>query len=146
MLRLPRMRYIIFYKNLETLEANEEALIQFPLSLATFRRYFREFPRPPLRSLHWEVHKYCEPSFSGCVDYLRKRIRYVSLKRVDDTAVVIQEQNWTFSGHNDQIKQIDDECKKLRRLGDNMAEPFEGKVYKNVIISWNGHLILLWKI
>ncbi|XP_023311572.1 uncharacterized protein LOC111692090 [Anoplophora glabripennis] len=92
------------------------------------RRYFKEFPRPPLRSLHWEVHKYCEPSFSGCVDYLRKRIRLVSLKRADDTTVVMQEQNWTMTNHSEQIKQIDEECKKLKKIGNNVAEPFEGPI------------------
>lgn len=31
------------------------------------RQYFQGFPRPPLRSLHWEVHKNCPDSFLDCV-------------------------------------------------------------------------------
>ncbi|KAJ8921357.1 hypothetical protein NQ315_002972, partial [Exocentrus adspersus] len=95
-------------------------------STAAPRRNFKEFPRPPLRSLHWEVHKFCEPSFIGCVEYLLKRIRQVSLKRNDDTAVVMLEQKWTFLNNSQQITQIDEECKKLRDIGDRIAEPFEG--------------------
>ncbi|KAJ8966943.1 hypothetical protein NQ314_003206, partial [Rhamnusium bicolor] len=61
-----------------------------------------------------------------CIDYLRKRIRYTSLKRVDDTAVVMQEQHWSFTNNTNQIYQIDEECKKLRNIGNTAAVPFEG--------------------
>nr|XP_023012628.1 uncharacterized protein LOC111502717 isoform X1 [Leptinotarsa decemlineata] len=90
------------------------------------RRYFKEFPRPPLRSLHWEVHKFCEPSFRECVEYLKRRIKLTASRRVDDTAVVMQEQKWTFPNNSAQINQIDEECKKQRRKDDTLADPFEG--------------------
>ncbi|KAJ8977379.1 hypothetical protein NQ317_001979 [Molorchus minor] len=89
------------------------------------RRFFMENPRPPLRSLHWEVRKSCELSFSECVNYLRKKIMYTSLKRVDDTAIVIQEHNWTVN-NTLQIQTVDEECKKMRRRDDILADPFEG--------------------
>jgi len=31
-----------------------------------------QFPDPPLRSVHWEVRKYCELDFVDCVQYLHE--------------------------------------------------------------------------
>ncbi|KAJ8950567.1 hypothetical protein NQ318_015700 [Aromia moschata] len=64
--------------------------------------------------------------FFGCVEYLNKRLRYTALKRVDDTAVVMKEQKWTLQNNSEQIQQVEAECKKMRRIGDTIADPFEG--------------------
>ncbi|XP_060526923.1 uncharacterized protein LOC132702357 [Cylas formicarius] len=90
------------------------------------RANYKSFPKPPLRSLHWEVNKYCDRSFLQCVDYLRKKVRMTSLKREDDSAVVIQEQRWERVKNAEQIGQIEFECKKLRDADDHYARPFEG--------------------
>nr|CAI5852883.1 unnamed protein product [Callosobruchus analis] len=66
------------------------------------REYYKKFPKPPLRSLHWEVAMYCEPSFHECIEYLWKK------------------------NHSAQISIVDEECKKMRRIDDVVADPFEG--------------------
>ncbi|XP_057660272.1 uncharacterized protein LOC130896294 isoform X1 [Diorhabda carinulata] len=90
------------------------------------RIYHRSFPKPPLRSLHWEVHMYCEPSFRECVDYLAKKIRYTSLRRADDTSVMMIEQRWSWKKNQKQIEIVDAECLKNREIDETMADPFEG--------------------
>ncbi|XP_068909627.1 uncharacterized protein [Tenebrio molitor] len=90
------------------------------------REYYKGFPRPPLRSLHWEVHKYCEQSLVECANYLRKRIRHAGMKRVDDTAVVIHEQQWDFANNSKQIEIVDNDCRKMKEVDDVQANPFEG--------------------
>lgn len=102
------------------------------------REYYRVFPRPPLRSLHWEVHKYCEPSFLECVDYLRKRVRKAGLRRIDDTAVVVHEQQWSEDNENNtqQIEIVEKECRKMKRVDDVQANPFEGKRIISSIINY----------
>lgn len=67
------------------------------------REHYAAFPRPPLRSLHWEVHRFCEPSFLSCVEYLGRRTRGAGLKRSDDTAVVMQEQHWNLRNDSQQV-------------------------------------------
>ncbi|CAG9857817.1 unnamed protein product [Phyllotreta striolata] len=90
------------------------------------RQYFKHFPRPPLRSLHWEVHKHCEPSFMECLDYLAKKIRGVAARRVDDTSEIMMKQKWNWKKNSAEIKQVDEECKKNKRIDDVIADPFEG--------------------
>uniref|UniRef100_A0AAR5Q4Q1 EGF-like domain-containing protein n=2 Tax=Dendroctonus ponderosae TaxID=77166 RepID=A0AAR5Q4Q1_DENPD len=88
------------------------------------RTNFQYFPKPPLRSLHWEVHRYCEPSFLHCVDYLRKKLKHVALSRQDDTSIVAQENNW--EANSTKLIQINEECIRMRKLDEEIAEPFEG--------------------
>ncbi|CAH1113468.1 unnamed protein product [Psylliodes chrysocephalus] len=90
------------------------------------RIYFKTFPRPPLRSLHWEVHKYCESSFMECVNYLAKKLRGVAARRTDDTSIVMMKQHWKWKTNTAQIEQVDEECKKNKKLDDHIADPFEG--------------------
>lgn len=92
------------------------------------REYFGAFPRPPLRSLHWEVHRFCEPSFLSCVEYLNKRIRNTGLKRSDDTSVVIVEQHWNLQFHSQQVNATEEECRKMLKVDDRLANPFEGPI------------------
>lgn len=90
------------------------------------RSYYKHFPRPPLRSLHWEVRQYCEANFTTCVDYLAKKIKYTALRRTDDTSFVIQEQKWDRLKDTEQYKQVDRECEKMKKVDDTMADPFAG--------------------
>ncbi|XP_072392019.1 uncharacterized protein [Diabrotica undecimpunctata] len=90
------------------------------------RPYYKFFPKPPLRSLHWEVHQFCEPSFRDCVEYLSKKLQYVALRRSDDTTVVMLEQRWSWRKNEQQIVQVDAECLRNKRLDDTIADPFEG--------------------
>lgn len=92
------------------------------------KEFYLTFPRPPLRSLHWEVHKFCEPSFLECVKYLQKRIRNSGLRRQDDTNVVIQEQGWSRSNHTEQIDTVEEECRKMQKVDNIRADPFQGPI------------------
>ncbi|KAK4881414.1 hypothetical protein RN001_004733 [Aquatica leii] len=94
------------------------------------RDYFKYFPRPALRSLHWEVHKYCETSFLSCVEYLNRQIRQTGLKRADDTAIVMQEQQWNYLNHSKQIDVVESECRKMQKADDIAANPFQGPIEK----------------
>lgn len=96
------------------------------------REYFARFPKPPLRSLHWEVHKNCEESFLQCVNYLKKKVRQAGIKRGDDTVTVIKEQKWNMQMNAQQIEIVNEECKKMQRADDVQANPFEGKKIKEI--------------
>lgn len=90
--------------------------------------YFHSFPKPPLRSLHWEVHKHCEPSFLSCVEYLKNKIKNTGLKREDDTSIVIHEQEWNKVNNSEQISTVEAECRKLKKIDKERADPFEGPI------------------
>lgn len=92
------------------------------------RTYFSAFPKPALRSLHWEVHSYCEPSFVSCVEYLGRKLKQVQFKRKDDTNVVVEEEGWILGDQNytQQIDGTDSDCRKLLDLDNAIATPFEG--------------------
>ncbi|KAF5299301.1 hypothetical protein FQA39_LY02474 [Lamprigera yunnana] len=92
------------------------------------REYFKYFPRPSLRSLHWEVRKYCDPSFISCVEYLTRQIKYTGLKRGDDTAIVIQEQQWDYANDSEQINAVESDCRKMQKSDDILANPFQGPI------------------
>lgn len=93
------------------------------------REYYAYFPRPPLRSLHWEVNKYCEESFISCVEYLHGRIKRTDLRRSDDSAIVVLQQNWTMERNRNQILAVEAECKKMRTNSEVLTNPFEGEIY-----------------
>lgn len=88
--------------------------------------YHAFFPKPPLRALHWEVNKFCEVSFITCVEYLQGRIKKTDLRRTDDSAIVMMQQNWTLESNRQQIVAVEEDCKKMRAKGDTFFNPFEG--------------------
>ncbi|XP_030762009.1 uncharacterized protein LOC115886845 [Sitophilus oryzae] len=90
------------------------------------RLYHQHFPRPPLRSLHWEVRLNCEESFIRCVDYLRGKIKGTALRRQDDTSIVVQENQWRYPNNSREIDQTDLECRKTLKTDFNYAPPFDG--------------------
>lgn len=61
-----------------------------------------------------------------CVEFLSKKIKYTDLRRTDDTAVVMQEQGWTMENNRNQVEQVDQECQKMKKKDDILANPFEG--------------------
>ncbi|GJQ83488.1 hypothetical protein Trydic_g19280 [Trypoxylus dichotomus] len=92
------------------------------------REYYGKFPKPSLKSLHWEVQEFCEPSFLSCMKYMKRKLKEVGLKRQDDTAVVMTEQNWTREENWQMIKEVDNECVKMREKDDKLADPFQGPI------------------
>lgn len=89
-------------------------------------QYFSEFPKPPLRSLHWEVNKYCDVSFYQCIKYLGSKIQNVVLRREDDPVYVSKIMNWSLTNNSKEIMAIDMDCKNLSRTAFWDAAPFEG--------------------
>ncbi|XP_071055696.1 uncharacterized protein [Onthophagus taurus] len=90
------------------------------------RLFFAMFPRPPLRSLHWEAQKFCEPSFLECMEYIKVKLKGTGIKREDDTSVVIQEQKWSLVNQSEQIDEVENECRKQALKDDELADPFLG--------------------
>lgn len=62
-----------------------------------------------------------------CVNYLAKKLRGVAARRTDDTSIVMMKQHWKWKTNTAQIEQVDEECKKNKKLDDHIADPFEGK-------------------
>lgn len=89
-------------------------------------KYFARNPKPPLRSLHWEVKVHCEDLFLNCIEYLNNRVKHTELRRKDDTSVIIHEQEWYGRNFSKQIDTVEMECKQLRKRDDSLAKPFEG--------------------
>lgn len=90
--------------------------------------FFSGFPRPPLRSLHWEVQNHCELSFLDCLKYLHKRIELTALQRKSDTSVVINEHNWFGDNFKDQIDSVDEDCQNMLEREEKYMRPFEGPI------------------
>ncbi|XP_044017201.1 protein kinase C-binding protein NELL2-like, partial [Aphidius gifuensis] len=91
-------------------------------------RLYEEFPKPPLRSLHWEVHKYCDDGFIKCLKYLDNTIRSTSLRRVDDTITVIKDNHWNISNNNAEIIAIQTECQTAQQRDNLTFVPFQGPI------------------
>ncbi|PNF29296.1 hypothetical protein B7P43_G08946 [Cryptotermes secundus] len=93
------------------------------------RTFFKEFPDPPLRTLHWEVRKYCELGFQDCVQYLHEKVLEATFRRNVDTLTVSRENNWSRPNNTKQIEEADRECQRLRKL--DWVTAFPNRQLKN---------------
>ncbi|XP_039302003.1 uncharacterized protein LOC120356977 [Solenopsis invicta] len=93
-------------------------------------RLYEEFPKPGLRSLHWEVRKHCEASFIECLKYLERIIRLTTLRREDDTITVMREQKWNEVNNTEQIMAAQRDCQIAQRRDNFTAVPFQGSIGK----------------
>nr|XP_034196363.1 uncharacterized protein LOC117611947 [Osmia lignaria] len=91
-------------------------------------RLYEEFPKPPLRSLHWEVRKYCDASFVECLKYLEGVIKDTPLKREDDTVTIMKEQKWKVENNTKQIQAVQRDCQTAQRRDELTALPFQGPI------------------
>ncbi|XP_028047516.2 uncharacterized protein LOC105836441 [Monomorium pharaonis] len=91
-------------------------------------RLYEEFPKPGLRSLHWEVRKHCEASFVECLKYLERTIRLTALRREDDTITVMREQKWNLVNNSEQILAAQRDCQIAQRRDNITAVPFQGPI------------------
>ncbi|XP_077275500.1 uncharacterized protein LOC143904570 [Temnothorax americanus] len=91
-------------------------------------RLYEEFPKPGLRSLHWEVRKHCEASFVECLKYLERIIRLTALRREDDTVMVMREQKWDPVNNTEQILAAQRDCQIAQRRDNLAAVPFQGPI------------------
>ncbi|XP_043465784.1 growth arrest-specific protein 6-like [Leptopilina heterotoma] len=92
------------------------------------RRLYEEFPKPPLKILHWEVHKECETSFVLCLKYLQRIASLSALRREDDTVTIMLEHNWTLPNNTQQINITQSECERKNKSEDQLFEPFKGPI------------------
>lgn len=93
-------------------------------------RLYEEFPKPGLRSLHWEVRKHCEASFVECLKYLERIIKLTALRREDDTVTVMREQKWNLINNTEQILAAQRDCQIAQRRDNLTAVPFQGPIGK----------------
>lgn len=91
---------------------------------------YEEFPRPGLRSLHWEVRKHCEASFVECLKYLERIIRLTALRREDDTVTIMREQKWNLVNNTEQILAVQRDCEIAQGQDNLAAAPFQGPIGK----------------
>lgn len=96
---------------------------------ATSRPY-EEFPRPGLRSLHWEVRKHCDASFVECLKYLERIIKFMALKREDDTVTIMREQKWNLVNNTEQILAAQRDCQTAQKRDNLTMVPFQGPIGK----------------
>lgn len=93
-------------------------------------RLHEEFPKPGLRSLHWEVRKHCDASFVECLKYVERMIRLTALKREDDTVTVMRQQKWNPTNNSEQILAAQRDCQMAQKRDDLAAMPFQGPIGK----------------
>ncbi|CAK9804389.1 hypothetical protein ANTPLA_LOCUS4031 [Anthophora plagiata] len=94
----------------------------------TTSRLYEEFPKPPLRSLHWEVRRHCDASFVECLKYLERIITLTALKREDDTVTIMKEQEWNLADNAKQIQAAQKDCQATQKRDDLTALPFQGPI------------------
>ncbi|KAI4482767.1 hypothetical protein M0804_008620 [Polistes exclamans] len=94
---------------------------------------YEEFPNPTLRSVHWEVRKYCDASFVECLKYLGRIIKLTGLRRKDDTVTVMKEQKWSLANNTEQILAVQRDCVETQRHDNQTMHPFQGPIGKKDI-------------
>lgn len=93
-------------------------------------KLYQDFPKPPLRSLHWEVHRFCANSFTECLKYLETTVQLTTLKRSDDTITIMKQNNWNLINHSKQILSIQKDCQAAQRRDNLTFIPFQGPIGK----------------
>nr|XP_012140862.1 PREDICTED: uncharacterized protein LOC100878185 [Megachile rotundata] len=91
-------------------------------------RFYEEFPKPPLRSLHWEVRKYCDSSFVECLKYLEGVIKETAFRREDDTVTIMKEQKWNLADNTKQIQAAQRDCQAAQKRDELTVLPFQGPI------------------
>ncbi|XP_076627864.1 uncharacterized protein LOC143345036 [Colletes latitarsis] len=91
-------------------------------------RFYEEFPKPPLRSLHWEVRRHCDASFVGCLKYLERTIKLTALRREDDTVTIMKEQKWNLVNNTKQLLSVQRDCQMAQRRDNLTMVPFQGPI------------------
>ncbi|XP_076664972.1 uncharacterized protein LOC143367231 [Andrena cerasifolii] len=91
-------------------------------------RLYEDFPKPPLRSLHWEVRRHCEASFVECLRYLERIIKLIALRREDDTVTIMNEQKLDVIKNTDQVLAAQKDCMAAQRRDNLTMVPFQGPI------------------
>jgi hypothetical protein len=104
-------------------------------------RLYEDFPKPNLRSLHWEVRKHCAASFIECLKYLERKLRLTELRREDDTVTIMLQQNWRLPENSEQILIAQNACQMALKRDDLTAVPFQGPIGKCIRNSPRSHVI-----
>ncbi|XP_011645845.1 uncharacterized protein LOC105432644 [Pogonomyrmex barbatus] len=91
-------------------------------------RLYEEFPKPGLRSLHWEVRKHCEASFIECLKYLNRIIKLTALRRENDTITIMRQQKWNLANNTKQILAAQRDCQVAQGRDNLTMIPFQGPI------------------
>lgn len=97
-------------------------------------RLYEEFPRPGLRSLHWEVRKHCDASFVECLKYLDRIIKLTALRREDDTVTVMRKHKWSLTNNTEQILAAQRDCQTAQKRDNITMIPFQGPIGKCIYL------------
>jgi len=104
-------------------------------------KLYEDFPKPNLRSLHWEVRKHCAASFIECLKYIERKIQLTELRREDDTVTIMLQQNWKLPENTEQILTAQNDCQNALKRDDLTAAPFQGPIGKCIRNSPRSHAI-----
>ncbi|XP_012062493.1 PREDICTED: uncharacterized protein LOC105625785 [Atta cephalotes] len=91
-------------------------------------KLYEEFPKPGLRSLHWEVHKHCEASFVECLKYLERIIKLTVFRRENDTVTIMRKRKWNLMNNTEQIMTVQRDCQTAQREDNLIVVPFQGPI------------------
>lgn len=83
--------------------------------------FFKNFPLPPLRTLHWEVNHYCRRSFLECIAYLQVYIDEVPFARRQDMITFMDK---SLLLKNNLISKLNNDCKKALTNSVYVSHPF----------------------
>ncbi|XP_015118958.1 uncharacterized protein LOC107042427 [Diachasma alloeum] len=100
----------------------------YKINEESFVKLYQDFPKPPLRSLNWEVHQYCMDGFTNCLKYLDTTVQLTSLKRSDDTITIMKQNNWNPVNNSQQILSIQKDCQLAQRRDNLTFIPFQGPI------------------
>lgn len=90
--------------------------------------FFKEFPMPPLRALHWKVSKNCDTNFYKCIIYLHNVIKTAPLTRDDDIVTVINKRQIVLNETSS--KHLHSECNEALFYSEKSGMPFNGPTEK----------------
>ncbi|KAG6448886.1 hypothetical protein O3G_MSEX005743 [Manduca sexta] len=85
--------------------------------------YFKGFPEPPLKCLHWKVQQECHKDFYKCIIYLHSVIETAPITRKDDILTII---NANGVPVNETVSTLENECKDAVSNADKTGIPFDG--------------------
>lgn len=84
--------------------------------------FYRNFPLPPLRTLHWEVNDYCRRSFLECIAYLQVYIDEAPFARRQYMATIYMVKSLPLK--NELISKLNYDCNRALTDSVYVSHPF----------------------
>lgn len=87
-----------------------------------FIGFYKAFPEPSLKGVHWKVYKNCYKDFYQCIKYLYSVTETIPFTRSDDIITKLNN-NENFSKNS--ISKLDTDCKQALLYADKTGLPFD---------------------